>query len=104
MKNIFRLIWFYIEIIFVKIILFLGIKRNKSIIPKGHYCYTPIEFPSEKNNGIYKIKPCKYYRSVTKYIKSCTYEGYIGYDMCLWDQCKICNENLYFEDENEDLT
>lgn len=98
-----KILWYYIEIWFVKLMLLMGAEKDKSVIPKGQYCYEPLEFPSKDNNYNYKTKPCKYYRTVTKYISSCTYEGYIGHDICLWDQCKICNENLYFRDENEDL-
>jgi hypothetical protein len=93
MKRFLKIIWYYIEIYFIKLILLLGIKRNSSVIPEGVYCYTPIEFPSKENNHIYKIKPCKYYRHITKNIKSCTYEGYVGFDFGLYDQCKICGEN-----------
>lgn len=92
MKRLPRIIWYYIEIYFIKLILLFGIKRNTSVIPEGLYCYTPIESPTKDNNYIYKIKPCKYYRHITKNIKSCTYEGFVGFDFCLYDQCKICGE------------
>jgi len=59
------------------------------------YCY---EHDVERNikepiNG-YWIKPCKYYRSTNKSKGvACTYVGYFGFDVLLYDQCKICGEN-----------
>ena len=41
----------------------------------------------------YHIKPCKYYRYIDKKgNRACTYTGFIGFDACLYDQCKICGE------------
>jgi hypothetical protein len=35
--------------------------KDTSIIPKGDYCYTWIEVPSESNNYRGKTKQCPYY-------------------------------------------
>ena len=43
----------------------------------------------EPING-YWIKPCKYYRSMKGHSAACTYVGFIGFNPCLGDQCKIC--------------
>ena len=100
-KNIFwniwyyiRLSWYFIEIIFTKIQLFFGYRKDKSYIPVGHYCY---EWDEERNkkeptNG-YWILSCKYYRSMKGHYAGCTYVGFIGFDSCLGDQCKVCGEN-----------
>lgn len=37
-------------------------RKKKKKIPVGHYCYTPVEFPSEKTGWAYKIKPCPFYK------------------------------------------
>lgn len=61
------------------------------------YCYS-IDVERNKkepcSDGGYYIKHCKYYRSMKKECYGgCTYVGYIGFDFCLGDQCKICVEN-----------
>ena len=60
------------------------------------YCYVFDEEREKREphtNVGYWIKPCKYYRSMKRYKAGCTYVGYIGWDDCLGDQCKICGEN-----------
>lgn len=61
------------------------------------YCYT---FDFERNekepeeNSLW-IKTCPYYRSTTKTGGiGCTFSGFYGFDCCLYDQCKICSENI----------
>jgi len=59
------------------------------------YCY---EYDEERNKKEptegYWIKPCKYYRSMKKQCYAgCTYLAIIGFDVCLGDQCKLCDEN-----------
>lgn len=92
----FRMIWYYIEVYFSIILSKLGFKKDKTVIPEGHYCYT-WDDEREKNqphiNGGFWVKTCKYYRNLKRYKAACTYVGYIGWDACLGDQCKICGEN-----------
>ncbi len=86
-KNAIKLLWYYIETRYAKLLHVLGISRNASIIPKGVYCYVR----DEKNNN---IKVCKYYRSTPKNGGiACIYKGFFGFDPCLYDQCKICGKN-----------
>ena len=96
-KNAIKLLWYYIETRYAKLLHVLGISRNTSIIPKGVYCYARDEKNSNKwhfDNGIYPIKVCKYYRSTSKNGGiACTYKGFFGFDPCLYDQCKICGKN-----------
>jgi hypothetical protein len=97
MKTLFKLLWYYIETRYVKLLHIFGINRDASIIPKGQYCYV---WDNERNinepctNDGYCIKPCKYYRSTKKTRGiACTYIGFFGFDICLYDQCKFCGEN-----------
>lgn len=96
-----KLLWYYIETRFTKVLNFFGVKKDISLIPDGLYCYT-FDYEKNKNepckDGGYWIKTCKYYRSTseTKGI-ACTYEGYYGFDLCLYDQCKICGVNNEIE-------
>jgi hypothetical protein len=56
-------------------------RKLKKKIPKGtHYCYTPLEFPNEQNNWVYKIKPCPFYT---------------------WIKFKDMNPIPYYYDEND---
>ncbi len=79
-----KTIWCYIEIAIAKL-MNLFIKKDTAPIPDGLYCY--------KWLGKEKVKMCKYYRFVGKEKHACTYVGFIGWDPCLSDQCKICGEN-----------
>ncbi len=61
-------------------------RKLKKKIPVGHYCYTPVEFPSEKNNFVYKIKKCPFYSYVDGI------EGYCKLLKCeVEDQTKSCS-------------
>lgn len=98
-----RVYWYYIEVYFSKFKNLLKIKKDKTIIPEGMYCYTLDEERQKIEpclNG-YWIKPCKYYRSMKGNYAGCTYVGYIGWDICLGDQCKICGEN--YGDERDPI-
>lgn len=87
--------WYYIEVYYWKLLFLFGVSRSTDGIPEDTvYCYKPDD---EKNqtakNGEYWIKPCKYYRSLNGQLKAgCTYVGFIGDDLLLGDQCKICGE------------
>jgi hypothetical protein len=103
MKYRIIIIWYYIEVGWSKFTSWLGFKKDTFVIPRGFYCYV---FDNEKNikephkNGGYWIKSCPYYRSMKGQCNAgCTYIGFIGFDPCLGDQCKICGINE--EDEIE---
>ena len=97
MKHKLRLLWYYAETRYVKLLRIFGVRRSTSVIPKGQYCYVWDEERNTKepcSDGGYWIKTCKYYRSTTKTGGvACTYTGYYGFDPCLYDQCKICGVN-----------
>ena len=91
---------YWIECKYAEFLRIFKIRKDKSVIPIGHYCYTIDEEKNETNpiNG-YWIKTCKYYRSMKNQSDAgCTYTGFIGFDPCLGDQCKICGENYGNED------
>ena len=97
MKHKLKLLWYYAETRYAKLLCIFGVRRSASIIPKGQYCYV---WDEERNinepctDGGYWIKTCKYYRSTLKTGGvACTYTGFFGFDFCLYDQCKICGEN-----------
>lgn len=92
-----KVITVFFEVIWSHIQNFFGYHKDDSVIPKNTpYCY---ELDEEKNasNPIsgYWIKPCKYYRNLGKTGSACTYCGFMGWDPCLSDQCKICGINEY---------
>lgn len=92
MKHKFKIVSFYIEIAYAKILRFLHFKKDKSVIPEGYYCYVWDEDP--KRNNEYHTIPCRFYRSMkNQCYAGCTYVGFIGFDIGLQDQCKICGEN-----------
>jgi hypothetical protein len=80
-----------------------GKTKDASVIPQGYYCYVPDNERNEKEptDGIW-IKPCPYYRNMKNYSAACTYTGFIGFDFCLGDQCKICGKNVDYENEIEE--
>jgi hypothetical protein len=93
MLDMFRMIWYWFEVMYSRLLNLLGVVRSTEPIPKGMYCY---EYDEKRNaeeplkDGYY-TKVCKYYRSTNKNGGvACTYEGFIGFDPCLYDQCKIC--------------
>lgn len=99
MKTKLTLLWYWVEIQYAKILNKFCIVRSIDCIPNGMYCY---EYDEERNskeptNGYY-IKPCKYYRSTTETGGiACTYLGYMGFDPCLYDSCKICGIKEFIE-------
>jgi hypothetical protein len=78
MRTKLRLLWYWLETRYAKLLRLFG----------------------DQTNG-YWIKTCKYYRSTpeTKGV-ACTYIGYMGFDPCLYDQCKICGVKDKFEKED----
>lgn len=90
-----KIIWFYIEIGYSKLLNIFNVKRNTSLIPKGMYCYTFDGTSGTDDSGYtwFGTNSCKYYRSMKGMKAGCTYIGFIGWDPCLGDQCKICGEN-----------
>jgi len=91
-----RFLVVYVEVAYARILCLLRINKSTSPIPEGHYCYVYDEERNKKEplkNGGYWIKPCKYYRILKGQLRAgCTYVGFIGWDVCLGDQCKICGE------------
>lgn len=65
------------------------------------YCYEYVDRTEKEPADGYWTKPFKYYRSTpkTKGI-ACTYVGHIGFDVCLYDQCKICGVKDSLENED----
>ena len=95
-----KILWYYIEIGYAKLLRLFNIRRKTSPIPKGTpYCYV-LDDERNKTEPIdgYWIKPCKYYRSMKGYSAACTYVGFIGFDLCLGDQCKICGVDKGYND------
>ena len=104
MKYRLKVLWYYIEIGWAKLLLLFGIRKSTAPIPKGTpYCYV---WDEEKNKSEpidgYWIKPCKYYRGMKGQCDAgCTYVGFIGFDVCLGDQCKICGVSTHNEKDLE---
>ena len=101
-KYFFKTKWNFISLIYSKVIIFFGYKYDESVIPSGPYCYSPDD---EKNNRrgngskwVYYIKPCPYYKPISKYYNGCKYYGIITDDIVFNDQCKLCSINDNVED------
>lgn len=96
MKDKIKLCWYYLETRYTKLLMLFGYLKSSDPIPTNTpYCYL---WDDEKNKQEpidgYWIKTCKYYRSTPKTRGiACTYVGYFGFDLCLYDQCKICGVN-----------
>jgi hypothetical protein len=92
-----KIAWYYIEVLWTKVLRLFNIRKSKAPIPEGLYCYkfdgtTGID--EKTGHTWFGTKTCKYYRCIEPMSDSvCTYVGFIGWDMCLCDQCKICGEN-----------
>lgn len=98
-----RVIGYWIEVQWSNLQRFFGKTKDTSVIPKGPYCYVPDDEKNEKEpiDGTW-IKTCMYYRSMKDYSAACTYVGFIGFDFCLGDQCKICGQNRGYDEEIEE--
>lgn len=82
------------SVIYGRLLRFLNIKRDDTVIPQGMYCYTPdIEKNKNKKDGDYKyyVKTCKYYKRLGRDYNGCSYLGIITDDDVFGDQCKLCN-------------
>lgn len=99
MKRGIRIVWCYVEVLYGKLLSLLRIKRDVTVIPHGPYCYSADM--ANMKDGWFATKPCKYYRYVNKEKSACTYVGYVGWDPCLSDQCKICGENNDYDGEDK---
>lgn len=90
------LVGYWFEALYVRIRLLFGLKKNTNPIPKGPYCYeyTGYRWLRVDGRAIRETRCCPYFRS-TKLTGgiACTYLGVYGFDICLYDQCKICGEN-----------
>ena len=78
----------FFEVLYTRLLFIFGRKKDNKAIPKGVYCYEIIG--EVKSDGSFSCKPCKYYRKSGE-TTACTYVGFMGWDPCLSDQCKICN-------------
>ncbi len=100
MKYKIKLLWCYVEIVYARLLRLFGVVRSTDCIPDGMYCY---QYDEERNTKEptdgHCIKPCKYYRSMKGYSAACTYVGFIGFDPCLCDQCKICGVDEGYKDQ-----
>jgi hypothetical protein len=87
----------YISVIWGVILKWLHIKRDESVIPEGEYCYTPNyeknTFKTLTEEGVYYIKPCKYFKCLLGDYHACIFIGCITNNFLLADQCKICGKN-----------
>jgi len=92
-----KLIWYYIETRYSKVMRWFGITKDETVIPRGMYCEEIDEERTNANkdpNVMYYVKTCKYHRMDSKgYGIACTYLGWYGFDFCLYDQCKMCSVN-----------
>jgi hypothetical protein len=82
------------------------VQLSKEPIPNNtHYCYVPddeknAEAKARGEHGVYYTKPCKYYKHLGGNKTGCGYLGEImDFDVCHWDQVKICGEK--YEDESD---
>ena len=103
MKKLYRNIKYRIVCFFIRV---FKIKKDKKHIPYGYYCYVPdIERNIKEPNvlGGYWIKPCKHYKYISENNRACTYLGYFGDDILLWDQVKICNINCPKDEDDVDI-
>jgi hypothetical protein len=76
----------------------ISVVRAEELIPRGIYCYTPQEAPSEANGYVYWVKPCPFWKKLTEHPDQMS--GWCDYlktgDMVqggtdlLWDQVKEC--------------
>jgi hypothetical protein len=99
-KNRVKLLWYYTETRYTKLLHIFGVERDSSVIPEGMYCYVN----EPRADGGYWIKICKYHKCTpeTKGI-ACTYIGFYGFDCCLYDQCKICGVNDGLDERDLEL-
>ncbi len=100
----------------------IPIIKAETLIPKGCYCYTPVQAPCEENNWVYKIKCCPFWEhydaekhgplpedwivqgdsespgAYCRYLKLGDWmeEG----TFLLWDQVKECGINDDWDDED----
>jgi len=104
LKCIFR----FLECVLFAILVRCGLRRNVKYIPESPYCYLPDigrNNNKSKDDWSYYIIPCKYYKYISQRLRGCTYLGYMGEDLLLSDQCKICGEKDGMEyDETIELS
>lgn len=88
LTNIVIILWWKMFITF-------GYKRDSKPIPEGQYCYAPDNEKNKKENSlfnkgkIYYVKSCTYYKKITNSWYGCGYLGIITDDFLFTDQCKI---------------
>jgi hypothetical protein len=114
MKYIYRIQnWFigvgtFFGLLWSKVRIYFGHEYDKSVIPRGMYCYAPdFEKNSELKDGCfdedgkfhYYIKPCPHYKWINDRYRGCKYLGMITDDFIFADQCKSCGENYDMSDD-----
>jgi len=87
-----RDVYYYLLIFFIRLLKYFGYKLSSEGIPGGVYCYSIIRIDTE--TGHITTKNCPHYKFMSGDNDACTYTGFIGYDCCFADQCKICNTNV----------
>jgi hypothetical protein len=77
--------------------------KLKFLIPKGNYCYTWIEVPSNKNSYKGKVKNCPYFEYNNKNNIICHYlnlhDSEDNFSTLLFDQVKECSVNTELEEK-----
>jgi hypothetical protein len=76
-------------------------EQIESLIPKGLYCYNPLEYPNKQNGYKFKIKRCPYWSINDKQHSQdngfCSYLNKGDWEengtSLLWDQVKECGIN-----------
>lgn len=100
MEKYIKFAWYWLEIVFYKTMRIFGKRQREDVIPIGLYCY---DIDQEKNKRVplevgFWIKMCPYYRGRQNvYPNACTYTGFVGFDVGLYDQCKICGVTTEFD-------
>mgnify|MGYP006989325359 CR=1 FL=1 len=64
-------------------------RKKKKQIPNGPYCYSPVEFPNEKNNWVYRTKTCPFW----KFQNGQEYCSFLKSELSIQDQVKDCGIN-----------
>lgn len=90
-NSMLRDITIYMRVFWVRLARRFGYTPSTEPIPKGVYCYEPIEFPSEENGFVYKTRHCPYAKSLNNGNDACLFLGYVGWDPAFSDSCKICS-------------
>jgi len=82
-------------------------KLDKSLIPKGFYCYETLSVEREVGGTYITTRRCPYFEYKIVDDGLDWREGYCNFiqesDVLLDDLCKVCSENTYSDDEIESM-